>query len=70
MKNSNKYFKTIETPKGDLTRIDVEKIFGGLRVEIIGREYYITPELQEVFTKTKGTLVQKLSGKGKILGTS
>ena len=39
---------------------------GGSCVEIIGSKYDITPELQEVFTKTKGILVQKLSDKGKI----
>ena len=62
MKKSNSFFKRSEAPEGHITWncIEIEKL-GGSRVDINGSEYNITPELTQVFTKTKGSLVQKLS---------
>ena len=67
MKRSEKFFKTIETPEGDITLngIEVKKI-GASRVEIRGNEYYITPELQKIFTNSSGAPIQNLKLKMKL----
>ena len=71
MKKSEKIFETIETPEGDKTWNSIEdKKIGASRVEIGGNEYYISPELQEVFTNSSGATIQNLNIEDEVISSN
>ena len=71
MKKSEIFFKTIETPEGDITWNDIEdKKIGASRVEIRGNEYYISPELQKVFTNSSGAPIQNLNIEDEVISSN
>ena len=68
MKECNNFFKTIETLESDIIWYGRKtKKLRKSSVEIRGDEYYLTPELQEVFTNTSGTPIQNLKNEDKVI---
>ena len=68
LRKSNYASKTIETSEGVITCNGIEiKNVGSLFVQINGDEYNIAPELQAVFTNTKGDFLQKCSNGDKLI---
>ena len=70
MKKSEKFFKAIETPEGDITWNDIDKKIRASRVEIRGNEYYISPELQKVFTNSSGAPIQNLNIEDEVISSN